>query len=351
MIFRSWRKRAGRSGARGAGRETPGGATEASLESQLEQITALGRANRQDRDPEVERRLLRLRHRAGIGLVTQPSGDPDFASPFAELTRGASGLPEAHPAELTAGTVRTAILEGGCLLVRGLLDPAEAARLAEEIDGAFSAFGAEASADGPSDGYYEEFVPDPRFKLENRAWVTGGGGIWAADSPRVMFQVLDAFERVGLRRLATDYLGERPVISVNKCTLRRVTPDTGTGWHQDGAFLGDRVRALNIWLSLSHCGDVAPGLDLVPRRLDHIVPTGTEGALFGWSVSQKVAERSAGDAGIVRPIFDPGDVLLFDELCLHSTATDAAMRDTRYAIESWCFGPSAFPPDYVPLAF
>ena len=114
--------------------------------------------------------------------------------------------------------------------------------------------------------------------------------------------------------------------------------------------MGD-VRALNIWLSLSHCGDDAPGLDLVPRRLDHIVPTGTEGAIFDWSVAPAMAEEAAGESGIVRPIFEPGDVLMFDELCLHSTALDPAMTKTRYAVESWFFGPSAFPVDYVPLAF
>ncbi len=105
-----------------------------------------------------------------------------------------------------------------------------------------------------------------------------------------------AFERAGLTQVITDYLGERPTISVQKCTLRKVDPDAGHGWHQDGAFMGD-VRALNVWLSLSRCGDESPGMDIVPRRLDHIVPTGTEGALFDWSVSPQVAEEAAGDVG------------------------------------------------------
>ena len=90
------------------------------------------------------------------------------------------------------------------------------------------------------------------------------------------------------------------MISVQKCTLRRVDPDAGRGWHQDGAFMGD-VRALNVWLSLSRCGDEAPGMDIVPRRLDHIVPTGTEGAIFEWSVSPQVAEEAAGDVGRPAP--------------------------------------------------
>ncbi len=67
----------------------------------------------------------------------------------------------------------------------------------------------------------------------------------------------------------------------------------GISWHQDGAFLGG-VRALNVWLSLSHCGDDAPGLDIVPKRIDRVVPTGTEGAAFDWSVSQAVVDEAAG---------------------------------------------------------
>jgi hypothetical protein len=114
--------------------------------------------------------------------------------------------------------------------------------------------------------------------------------------------------------------------------------------------MGD-VRALNVWLSLSHCGDDAPGLDLVPHRLAETVPTGTEDATFPWSVAPAVASQAAGEEGPVRPIFEPGDALLFDELCLHSTALDPSMTKTRYAVESWFFGPSAYPEDYVPLAF
>ena len=117
------------------------------------------------------------------------------------------------------------------------------------------------------------------------------------------------------------------------------------------AFMGADIRSLDIWLSLSHCGDDAPGLDIVPRRLDEIVPTGTDGAFFDWAVSPAVAQETAGAGGTVRPIFEPGDVLIFDELCLHSTALDPSMSRTRYAVESWFFGPSAFPGDYTPLAF
>ena len=53
-----------------------------------------------------------------------------------------------------------------------------------------------------------------------------------------MFDVLDTFDAVGLGPALTGYLGERPVLAAKKWTLRRVPLDSGTNWHQDGAFLG-----------------------------------------------------------------------------------------------------------------
>ena len=120
-------------------------------------------------------------------------------------------------------------------------------------------------------------------------------------------------------------------------------------WHQDGAFMGD-VRALNLWLSLSRCGDESPGLDIVPRRLDDIVATTTDEAVLSYQVSQSKAEEAAGDKPIMRPIFEPGDALFFDELFLHQTGSDPSMPKPRYAIESWFFGGSKFPGEYGPLA-
>jgi hypothetical protein len=275
------------------------------LDRCFEEIARLTAENLERRDPEKERRILELRHRAGIALGPQSTG--------------------------------------------------AAERLADEIEQAFQAHEAHKEGGEALEAYYEEFNTEAGFQLGSRAWVNTASGLWATDSPRVMFSMLEAMDRAGLQRLATGYLGERPAISIEKCTLRRVNPDFLPGnnysaWHQDGAFLGD-VRALNVWLTLSRCGDVAPGLDIVPKRLDYIAETGTEGTAFHWSVAQDVAEKCAGEVGIKRPIFQPGDVMLFDELFLHSTAADPGMTETRYAIETWFFGPSAFPDEYTPLAF
>jgi hypothetical protein len=358
MIFRSRKPRETTAAVQdpGGGEHLGAEADDAldSVEELFERIDALTHENRAARDPRIESRLVGLRHRAGLELTGRPAADLPYPAPAFDRLSNGSGLPEIAPEELTPELLRAAILRSGCLLVRGLVDAGQATRLVEGIDHAFEARDERASGRPGDRAYYQQFEPDPRFDLGMERWWlhNDAGGVWSADSPRVMFDMLEAFERAGLQELATGYLGERPAIAVNKCTLRRVTPDVGEGfslWHQDGAFLGD-VRALNVWLSLSRCGDVAPGLDIVPRRLDHVLPTGTKGAVFDWSVSQTLAEEAAGDGGIVRPIFEPGDVLLFDDLCLHSTAAEPEMPNARYAIENWFFGPSAFPGNYAPLA-
>jgi hypothetical protein len=349
VLFRS-RKRS--DGATALAERSAGAADDRPVGAIFEEIRDLERANRADRDRERERRLVLLRHRAGVRLLADAGRKPKQPSPSKDLlpARERGSLPDVSRADLTPGLLRAGMLRDGCLLVRSLVAPDQARRMAEDVDRAFEERATLEDGGSVPDSYYEAFQPDPPFTLDERERVRGGGGVLAADSPKVMFDLIELFEGAGLGTVVTEYLGERSAISMNKSTLRRARPSDGGAWHQDGAFMGE-VRALNVWLSLSDCGEDAPGLDVVPRRLDHTVPTGTEDAIFPWSVAPAVVSETAGDEGTVRPVFEPGDALIFDELCLHSTYLDPRMTKTRYAIECWFFGPSAFPDDYVPLAF
>ena len=86
--------------------------------------------------------------------------------------------------------------------------------------------------------------------------------------------------------------------------------------------------------------------------MDTILETGTNGAIFDWSVGAGTVDRVLGPTGIVRPIFEPGDALLFDQRFLHRTAADpTTMTNARYAVESWFFAPSHYPHDQVPVYF
>jgi hypothetical protein len=302
--------------------------------------------------PKADRDRLRDLHRVGVEAVGSAPPRPALIEPApAPPARGAeSGCPEIDAADLTPELLRAAVLEGGCLLVRGLMPEKDALEMARGIEEAFSTRASLRETGGSDEGgLYDEFVPEPPYELTVRDWIEEGGGVLAVDSPKLFADMLDGFERVGLPEVISGYLGEAPVISANKCTLRKATPDVTGAWHQDGRFMGD-VRAMNVWLALSRCGDESPGMDIVPTRLDDYVATGTEGTWLETQVSDAVAEDAAGEAGIVRPVFNPGDALLFDELFLHQTGSDPGMEKPRYAIESWFFGPSAFPQDYVPIA-
>lgn len=316
-----------------------------------EEIARLTEANRAAPDRGTERLLLRLRHLAGIRLVDDPPGDPQFAPPDSAALPAGDPLPEVAAGELTAGLLRAGILRDGCLLVRGLVARDDALGFAAEIETAYAQRVVAQHGQRPLSGYYEAFEPQPPFgPVEGRRWIQHGGGLLAADSPRLAFQWHEMLSARGLPNIVTQYLGEPALSSVHKTTLRKAEPAVTGSWHQDGYFMGG-ARSLNLWLSLSRCGDLAPGLDIVPHRLDrYLAQAGDTETYFDYTISQARAEEAAGEAGVVRPIFEPGDALFFDERFLHQTGSDPAMPNTRYAVESWFFGGSAFPAEYAPLA-
>ena len=300
------------------------------------------------RKVQDDRDALRARHRRGIELVSHPDPVADFCAP--DFDRVPDGRPpEVTGDALSAPLLRAAILGHGCLLVRGLVDPDEASRLVSEVEHGFEARTAHHAGTPRGDGLYEPFAPDPGYRpLWERGFVETVG-IWTVDSPVLAARVFGMLERARLREVMAEYLGEEPVLAVNKCTLRRAEGGPPGPWHQDGAFLGD-VRTANVWLALTPCGEDSPSLDVVAQRVGHILETGTEGADHNWSLAPDVAEGAAGEEAVVRLHFEPGDALLFDDRCVHRPGSDESMTRTRYAVETWFFGPAGFPGDYTPVA-
>jgi hypothetical protein len=331
----------------------------------LEAIDLLTEANRRERDTEIELRLVHLRNEAYAELDRSPTPSP--WPDDAPLPRtAADALPPIDRQALTAPAVHDSIMRYGCAFVPGLIGPDDVDVLVAGIDKAFEGCDAQAArgwsrasagdddaAEAATLPWYHRFegTHTHEIKGETRKFVREGDGVWTVESPRVMFDFLEVLERLGLRDVITGYLGERPALTLKKSTLRRTHPLPHADWHQDGAFLGDGIRTINLWVALSHCGDDAPGLDLLPRRLDRIVETGSGGAFFPWSVGPGTVEEAAEGVEVIRPQFEPGDALLFDEMFLHRTATDETMTRNRYAIESWFFAPSVYPGDQIPFVW
>jgi hypothetical protein len=320
------------------------------LDELLAEIDRLTEANLAAPSRETERRLVALRHFAGMRLVDDAPADPEFVAPAADQLAAGDPLPEVTAAELTPGLIRAGVLRDGCLLVRGLVPRERALAMANSIDRAFDQRQRLDAGRSAQAGYYEEFQPHSRYgPVVGRGWIEQGGGLLAADAPTLDFEMMEMFRAASLRELVTGYLGEPALISVHKTTLRKADPSVPGAWHQDGFFMGE-VRSLNLWLSLSRCGDESPGLDLLPRRLDHYLATNTDEAALDYVISQRKVDDAAGDTPVIRPIFEPGDALFFDEKLLHQTGSDPSMAKPRYAIENWFFGASGFPDEYAPIA-
>jgi Phytanoyl-CoA dioxygenase (PhyH) len=316
----------------------------------IEEIARIVARNRDDPAGERERMLLHLRNLLGIRLLERDGARAAFPEPDYSALSDDAALVELEPAGLTPEVLRAGILRRGCVLVRGLVRPEQALALAKNIDRCFQERARHDADKSFDDRLYVPFAPDPRRGVRLlREWIKEGGGVLAVDSPRLSFQLGELYESIGLTDIVRGYLGGPPLVAGDKTTLRKAEPSVTGAWHQDGKFMGP-VRSLNLWLALSHCGDDAPGLDLVPRRLEDHVRTETDEAMMTNQVSQRTAEEAAGDRTILRPIFEPGDALLFDELFLHKTASEPTMRKPRYAVENWFFASSGFPADYVPLA-
>lgn len=283
------------------------------------------------------------------GAGPRPDWPPTLADPFP----GFHGVPEIDAARLDADLLGGAIQHHGGLLVRNLFKADAVASLAEAVERSMHTASAErASGQASKSAWFDPYPlgSDGPVNVKTRKWVLEGGGVFTADSPAAFDQLTKALRAAGVIDAIEGYLAEEVYMSVGKSTLRKVPPTSGTGWHQDGAFLGEGIRVVNCWLALTPCGIDAPGLDLFPRRLPQVLETGGPRAGFSWSVCDGLVEDLAAETPIVSPQFAAGDALLFDQLFLHRTGVRPGMTRDRLAIETWLFAGSSFPMEQIPLS-
>lgn len=300
-------------------------------------IALLTAANRKSRRREIDNMLLALRSEASL------AGDwktdrPEWPSHVADQF-GGEGIPEIGGVQLSATSIRSGIENHGSLIVRQLITSSQADLLRNNIDRVLAAFDAvESGSIGPQlEGWYEPFHQN---RDTERPQKRSKGAILTVDSPPALYELLEIFESCGLSAVIRDFFGEPPMLLSRKGTLRRVQHDGQSGgWHQDGGFLGEDIRSLNIWLALTDCGIDAPGMDIVAKRLPAIVETGSNFA--DWATNPYAAHMVA-EGCTVRPVFAAGDAIIFDHLCLHRTARSPEMTKTRYAIETWLMAPSTY---------
>lgn len=271
----------------------------------------------------------------------------------------AACVPEVPAENLTTATLKSAIHEHGALIVRGYFSENELNGLIESADAVIDACLDPAQKDQPRKTFYNPpenlrtIMPNGERELGNtRTFHRESGSSMCVESPAVAEALLRLYESKGLKRLIADYLEEPPCLSVKKWVLRRSKlPVAEAGWHQDGAFMGTHINSINMWLPLSRCGGTtgAPGMDVVPRRINEIASA--EGAQFDWSVSDEQVGNEHTQNGPLAPVFEIGDAFFFDHFYLHRTQFRTDFDKLRYAVETWFFGERSFPKNQIPLAW
>ena len=289
-----------------------------------------------------------------------PEPETAWPGPFEDEFDQRSGLVEINASQLDANTLKAGLLGHGGVIVRGLLGEPEVSEIRGLIDRALDARHEYEVSQGQKSGapWYERSPRANRGpvqfpKLGNGA-PSRAGAIWAVDSPPVACRLIELYQRLGIPALMDGYFGEPAALSVRKWVLRCMEPSNGgqAGWHQDGKFMGDGIRTVNMWIALSDCGGDAdaPGMEIVTGGERAIYETGTEGAPFDWTVGQGLVDKlAAGGAKVECPRFAPGDAVFFDHYNLHRTGFGTDHCSNRYAVESWFFAASRAPQKQVPV--
>jgi len=321
------------------------------MSTQQDQIREATVRNREEPDPGLERELLQLRFDAWPEIAVDPPTD-QWPTPRPDLFPG-GGIPDLPYTKLTSYILDSCIQHHNAVIVRGLLEPDQAEALNGDIDATLDAVHI-AMGRAPGEVPPEWFTPfpgiGPDFEIAGKVFLHDSGTVWTGESPRTLFHLIDALEGRGLATLLTDHLGERPALSLIKCAMRRVPPDAQGGWHQDGYVLGNDTRVLNVWIATSACGSDAPGLDLLPRKMDTLAPTFLPPPL-DFCVSDDTVAELAVHHPVIRPEFAAGDAIFFDQLLLHRTGSGPGLTLPRYGFECWFFAPSTFPTKWVPIVF
>jgi hypothetical protein len=313
-------------------------------------------ANRKRERPQYERAIVDLLLQAAAA-GDYPKSVQSIRPATQECTfRAKAGeIPEVAAADLSAAVVREAISRTGYLIVRGLFDIADANTIRNCIDEALNA-----RADSEEKPIADEnpwYYLSPYFPGDHAAYsrrnsskkFSRTGSFKVLDSPRGSCRVLQIYRKYALKDLVDEFFGEPSVIATRKWVFRLVEPianyggGIGGGWHQDGQFMGEGIRALNMWVPVTDCGEgtPAPGITLIPKRIGEIVEYGTRGAKLDWVVGGELVAELASDVNIVSPRFTAGDALFFDHYSLHRSGHEIGQSQNRYALESWFYAKSA----------
>ena len=170
-------------------------------------IDLLTEANRRSADPVVQRHLVQLRHDAWSEMDREGPHNWDRAIP--DMFAGEDRIPEVEASEVTGEMIRSAQLHHGGLVVRNVLSPAWCERLREGIDRAWEAIAHYRETKEFDPEWFDPLDLDEYgLTMASRAWVLNSGTAYVPDSPRLLFELLEALDGAGIKAVMADYFDE-----------------------------------------------------------------------------------------------------------------------------------------------
>ena len=333
----------------------------------LEQIRDAARARGSEPDADATRSWSSCATAPGSPCSISPTPAPAEAGAgtggTAALPEGAAPVPEIDASRLTPGVVRAAI--AAQRLPARPRAPGLAATSSgslAEIDRAYAERERHADGDPYEPATSASSSPTRASTSPSTAACQRprAGAACGPPTRRCRAGVFDAFERAGLltlcrvpRRAARD-LGQQvpPAARAARrfgAARRRPKP---SAWHQDGAFLGPVTRAQRLAraVALRRRGP-GHGPRPPPARGD-VVETGTPRARPSSGRSRSAVAERGRRRRRASPVRCSSPATCCSSTRCSSTRPrrEPGMTQPRYAVESWFFGPRAYPEGYAPIA-
>lgn len=221
--------------------------------------------------------------------------------------------------------IKDAYEASGNCVVRSVFSPADANTLRVGIASAFTQMlGSPEPKNGPNTLHFSHL-----FHTQN-AWMR-----------RLLFWAFQTFTQSAAYRTYEELYGPRIVFPLLKCIARYQRPDhlaSHLPYHQDLDPTKD-AHMMNTWVPLDRCGDVAPGLEAINVKVEELRPeiflseTRDKVGEDKWHRHNDFVTGKYGNYSLTRPIFEPGDGLLFDHFTMHRTYTDDGMTKGRMSVE------------------
>jgi hypothetical protein len=175
---------------------------------------------------------------------------------------------------------------------------------------------------------------EPGTVAQLRAWTDEIAACLTADGGRLPGRACEALtaelRQKGLLKAAHHYLGEfywHP-----DSFGRAMGADYYAAWHQDGRTSNSPSRYCTYWMALDACGVDRPGLELVTYPFQSFCPAGpakAPRAPYDWSMNEDLIIPETRYA----PVFEPGDLLIFNKYIPHGTQIISGGSSPRRSID------------------